>query len=94
MAPTPEPHEIEFLPLVKAYPALSRRYGEVSCIAGLDMKTSEWIRLYPVPFRTLEDASSFGSTSRSAPGSKGRAMIADPSHGGSMRNRLRSSVRC
>jgi hypothetical protein len=54
-----ESHEIEFLPLVKAYPALSRRYGEVSCIAGLDMKTSEWIRLYPVPFRTLEDAQKF-----------------------------------
>ncbi|HSS05178.1 MAG TPA: hypothetical protein VLK89_08340 [Solirubrobacterales bacterium] len=54
-----EPHEIDFLPLVKAYPALSRRYGEVSCIAGLDMKTSEWIRLYPVPFRTLEDAQQF-----------------------------------
>jgi hypothetical protein len=54
-----EPREIEFLPLVKAYPALSRRYGEVSCIAGLDMKTSEWIRLYPVPFRTLEDAQKF-----------------------------------
>jgi hypothetical protein len=54
-----EPREIEFLPLVKAYPALSRRYGEVSCIAGLDMKTSKWIRLYPVPFRTLEDAQKF-----------------------------------
>lgn len=38
---------------------MSRRYGEVSCIAGLDMKTSEWIRLYPVPFRTLEDAQKF-----------------------------------
>lgn len=59
MPESAEPHEIEFLPLVKAYPALSRRYGEVSCIAGLDMKTSEWIRLYPVPFRTLEDAQKF-----------------------------------
>jgi hypothetical protein len=47
------------LPLVKAYPALSRRYGEVSCIAGLNMKTGEWMRLYPVPFRTLEDAQKF-----------------------------------
>jgi hypothetical protein len=47
------------LPLVKAYPALSRRYGEVSCIAGLNMETHNWMRLYPVPFRTLEDAQKF-----------------------------------
>lgn len=48
---------IEFLPLVKAYPALSRTYGEVSCIAGVQMVDSvpRWIRLYPVPFRALKD---------------------------------------
>jgi hypothetical protein len=52
---------IDFLPLVKAYPALSKTYGEVSCIAGVQM-TSEgprWIRLYPVPFRALDDAQQF-----------------------------------
>jgi len=52
-------HEIKVLPLVKAYPNLSRKYGEVSCIAGLDMDTGGWIRLYPVPFRSLEDTQKF-----------------------------------
>lgn len=53
---------IDFLPLVKAYPALSRTYGEVSCIAGVRMdgrQAPEWIRLYPVPFRALEQAQQF-----------------------------------
>lgn len=44
---------------MKAYPNLSRKYGEVSCIAGLDLDTGEWIRLYPVPFRSLENAQKF-----------------------------------
>lgn len=51
--------EVKVLPLVKAYPNLSRKYGEVSCIAGLDLDTGEWIRLYPVPFRSLEDKQKF-----------------------------------
>jgi hypothetical protein len=50
---------LTFLPLVKAYPALSRRYGEVSCVAGLDMDSGDWIRLYPVPFRALLDRQKF-----------------------------------
>jgi hypothetical protein len=58
---------IDFLPIVKAYPALSRTYGEVSCIAGvqfakgagLDPSELRWIRLYPVPFRDLEDRQKF-----------------------------------
>lgn len=54
-----EVREVKVLPLVKAYPNLSRKYGEVSCIAGLDMDTGEWIRLYPVPFRSLEDKQRF-----------------------------------
>jgi hypothetical protein len=54
--------EIEFLPLVKAYPALSKTYGEVSCIAGVQMSgpaAPRWIRLYPVPFRALESDQRF-----------------------------------
>lgn len=50
------------LPLVKAYPALSRQYGEVSCVAGIDITDEtklRWARLYPVPFRDLDDSSSF-----------------------------------
>lgn len=53
---------IDFLPVVKAYPALSRTYGEVSCVAGVEMVPDgpRWIRLYPVPFRALDDSQQFG----------------------------------
>ena len=52
---------IDFLPLVKAYPALSKTYGEVSCVAGVEMASEgpRWIRLYPVPFRALDDTQQF-----------------------------------
>ena len=58
---------IDFLPLVKAYPALSKTYGEVSCIAGVQFLPEEqltarnlkWIRLYPVPYRDLDDKQQF-----------------------------------
>lgn len=52
---------IGFLPVVKAYPQLSRTYGEVSCIAGIqtDLERAGWIRLYPVPFRALDDRQQF-----------------------------------
>ncbi|HEY4811859.1 MAG TPA: hypothetical protein VIH71_12460 [Solirubrobacteraceae bacterium] len=52
---------IDFIPLVKAYPALSRKYGEVSCVAGVEITAAEphWIRLYPVPFRSLDDDQQF-----------------------------------
>jgi hypothetical protein len=52
---------IEFLPLVKAYPALSKTYGEVCCVAGVEMTAEgpRWIRLYPVPFRALQDEQQF-----------------------------------
>lgn len=54
-------NSIEFLPLVKAYPALSKTYGEVCCVAGIEMTSDgpRWIRLYPVPFRALDDAQQF-----------------------------------
>jgi hypothetical protein len=46
---------IEMLVVVKAYPAISTKYGEVECVAGIrtDMPTPEWVRLFPVPFRDL-----------------------------------------
>jgi hypothetical protein len=52
---------IDFIPLVKAYPALSRKYGEVSCVAGVELAANglRWIRLYPVPFRSLDDDQQF-----------------------------------
>ena len=39
---------------VKATPNPSAKYGETVCVAGIDMDSGEWIRLYPVPFRDLD----------------------------------------
>jgi hypothetical protein len=59
--PTIEMDRIELLPLVKAYPALSKTYGEVCCVAGIQMTSDgpRWIRLYPIPFRALADRQQF-----------------------------------
>ncbi len=38
----------------KTYPTLSRKYGETVCTAGVRQDGS-WIRLYPVPFRRLNE---------------------------------------
>jgi hypothetical protein len=49
-------HEtIELLVTVKAYPALSKKYGEAVCVAGIrtDTPRPEWVRLFPVGFRDL-----------------------------------------
>ncbi|CAN5576506.1 hypothetical protein BH20ACT15_BH20ACT15_10780 [soil metagenome] len=53
---------MKLLPLVKAYPALSKSYGEVSCIAGVEIlndRPGDLIRLYPVPFRELDEDQKF-----------------------------------
>ena len=39
---------------VKTYPTLSKKYGETVCTAGVRPDGS-WIRIYPVPFRRLEE---------------------------------------
>ena len=39
---------------VKAYPEISAKHGETVCVAGIDVDTGYWMRLYPVPFRDLE----------------------------------------
>jgi hypothetical protein len=46
---------MEILVTVKAYPAVSKRHGEVICVAGVRLDTGEpeWIRLFPVNFRDL-----------------------------------------
>jgi len=38
---------------VKTYPTLSKKYLELSCTAGF-REDGSWIRLYPIPFRLLE----------------------------------------
>lgn len=44
---------------VKTYPTLSRKYGETVCTAGLRPDGS-WVRIYPVPFRRLEETEHYG----------------------------------
>lgn len=44
--------------LVKAAPRVGDTHGETVCCAGIDGE-GRWVRLYPVAFRTLEDAQKF-----------------------------------
>jgi len=46
---------------VKAYPnpSQSKHYSETVCCAGIDLSNYNWIRLYPVPFRDLEENKQF-----------------------------------
>lgn len=61
MKRTGEWQEMRFVPMVKAYPALSKTYGEVSCVAGVQVDDGRhrWVRLYPVPFRALDEEQQF-----------------------------------
>jgi hypothetical protein len=43
---------------VKTYPTLSTKYGETVCTAGV-REDGSWIRLYPVPFRRLNQAEQY-----------------------------------
>ena len=47
---------LRLLVTVKAYPAVSTRYGEVVCVAGVTEPGPDqrWVRLFPVPYRQLE----------------------------------------
>lgn len=45
--------------IVKAAPRVGDTHGETVCCAGID-PGGHWVRLYPVIFRTLEDAQKFG----------------------------------
>lgn len=39
---------------VKTYPSLSKKYDELVCTAGFK-EDGSWIRIYPIPYRKLED---------------------------------------
>jgi len=39
--------------LVKTYPNLSRKYERTVCMAGIDIDTFDWMRIYPVPYFDL-----------------------------------------
>jgi hypothetical protein len=44
---------------VKAPPNPSKKHQETNCCAGIELSTAKWIRLYPIPFRLLEDNKKF-----------------------------------
>ncbi len=53
---------ISFVPTVKAYPALLSGLDEAVCVAGFKiglMTPPEWVRLFPVHFRELENSQKF-----------------------------------
>lgn len=37
----------------------SKKHQETNCCAGIDLKTGQLIRLYPIPFRLLDDSKKF-----------------------------------
>ncbi len=43
---------------VKTYPTLSAKYNELVCTAGF-LDNGSWIRIYPLPFRALENEQKF-----------------------------------
>lgn len=53
----------EAIVIVKAVPHAGTRHGETVCCAGIDLH-GNWLRLYPVSFRTLEDGKRFGRWDR------------------------------
>jgi len=44
---------------VKAYPIPSKKYVETICVAGIDIDSGKWVRLYPIPFRDLDEDKKF-----------------------------------
>ncbi|MDZ5077884.1 hypothetical protein [Nesterenkonia sp. HG001] len=46
---------------VKAAPQPSEKYGDTVCVAGIRLSDHgpEWVRLYPIPFRSLEEYARF-----------------------------------
>ena len=55
MSNAPGSKRIRVVPLVKAYPEPSQRYGETVCVAGVrtDVDPNCWVRLWPIDFRGL-----------------------------------------
>src|SRR5436190_7164699 len=53
----------EAIVMVKAAPQVGRRHGETVCCAGIDVY-GQWLRLYPVSFRALDDGQKFGRWDR------------------------------
>ena len=71
---------LKILITVKAYPALSKKYNETVCTAGIT-EEGNWIRIYPIPFRKLKydkqfkDISGLNLTWKKIPAILGRNLI-------------------
>ena len=44
---------------VKAYPNPSKKYGETVCCTGVELSSSQLVRLYPISYRDLDDKQKF-----------------------------------
>jgi hypothetical protein len=63
MSPPPLSGSSEAVVIIKAAPQVGQRHGETVCCAGLDLY-GNWLRLYPVSFRLLEDSKKFARWDR------------------------------
>ena len=50
--------ETESIVIIKAAPQVGTKYGETVCCAGIDLQ-GNWLRLYPISFRTLDQGQKF-----------------------------------
>ncbi|GMO47911.1 hypothetical protein BwSF12_55140 [Bradyrhizobium ottawaense] len=57
-SPSPSSGADEAIIIVKAAPQLSGKHGETVCTAAVT-RSRQWVRLYPIAFRTLQDAQQF-----------------------------------
>ncbi|HVT23921.1 MAG TPA: hypothetical protein VHD95_04785 [Rhizomicrobium sp.] len=55
---TPRSGETEAVVVIKAAPQIGQRHGETVCCAAIDLH-GNWLRLYPVSFRSLADGQKF-----------------------------------
>lgn len=55
--------ETEAVVLIKAAPQVGQKHGETVCCAAIDLE-GNWLRLYPVSFRHLDDAQKFSRWDR------------------------------
>lgn len=55
--------EAEAIVIIKAAPQVGQRHGETVCCAGLDLN-GNWLRLYPISFRHLDEGQKFGRWDR------------------------------
>mgnify|MGYP001164685269 CR=1 FL=1 len=55
--------ETDAIVIIKAAPQVAAMHGETVCCAGIDLQ-GQWLRLYPIAFRTLDEGQKFGRWDR------------------------------